>query len=180
MFQEDYGFPFHSAPPNGFYIQNLTGAGNRFYITGDYDPATKRGARVWEGPLTTGVWHDWLVHKKLTTDASGFLEVWLDGHPLTFLHGRTRLSGQHTMLAGARSANFSLMQYRAAGMFPMDRWPAGLTIYFDEARVGSTRGDRRAGSIARRLPEKRNAPLARGVRYALCHPGYIWSCMRRR
>jgi len=139
MFQEDYGFPFHSVPPNGFYIQDLTGAGNRFYITGDYDPATKRGTQVWEGPLTTGVWHDWLVHKKLTTDATGFLEVWLDGHPLTFINGGTRLSGQHTMLAGARSANFSLMQYRAAGMFPTDRYPRGLTIYFDEARVGTTR-----------------------------------------
>jgi hypothetical protein len=31
------------------------------------------------------------------------------------------------------------MQYRAAGMFPVERYPAGLTIYFDEARVGSTR-----------------------------------------
>jgi len=139
MFQEDYGFPFHSAPPNGFYIQNLGGDGNRFYITGDYDPATKRGERVWEGPLTSGVWHDWLVHKKLAIDASGFLEVWLDGHPLTFTNGSTRLDRQHTMLAGASSANFSLMQYRAAGMFPVERYPAGLTIYFDEARVGSTR-----------------------------------------
>jgi hypothetical protein len=139
MFQEDYGPPFHSTPPNGFYIQNFEGTGNRFYITGDYDPATKKTTRVWSGPLTTGVWHDWLVHKKLTPDESGFLEVWLDGRPLTFTNGSTHLGGQQTMLAGATRANFSLMQYRQAGMFPMDRYPDGLTIYFDEARVGSTR-----------------------------------------
>jgi hypothetical protein len=43
------------------------------------------------------------------------------------------------MLTGATSANFSLMQYRSAGMFPVSSYPNGLTVYFDEARVGTTR-----------------------------------------
>jgi hypothetical protein len=31
------------------------------------------------------------------------------------------------------------MQYRKAGMFPVSQYPNGLTIYFDELRVGSSR-----------------------------------------
>jgi len=31
------------------------------------------------------------------------------------------------------------MQYRSAGMFPVSQYPDGLTIYFDEAKVGTTR-----------------------------------------
>jgi hypothetical protein len=139
MFQEDYGAPFNSPPPNGIWLQNYDATGNRFYITGNYDGAAKTEARVWSTKVTTGVWHDWLVHKRFATDKSGWLELWFDGQQATFSNGSTRLTGQQTMLTGATTANFSLMQYRSAGMFPVSSYPNGLTIYFDEARVGTTR-----------------------------------------
>jgi len=139
MFQEDYGAPFNSPPPNGVWMQNYDGTGNRFYITGNYDGATKTNVHVWSAPATAGVWHTWLVHKRFATDKSGWLEVWFDGQQVTFSNGSTRLTNQQTMLTGATSANFSLMQYRHAGMFPVSSYPNGLTIYFDEARVGTSR-----------------------------------------
>jgi len=58
---------------------------------------------------------------------------------VTFSNGSTRLTNQQTMLTGATSANFSLMHYRHAGMFPVSSYPNGLTLYFDEARVGTSR-----------------------------------------
>jgi len=139
MFQEDYGYPFHSTPPNGFYLQNFDGTGNRFFVTGDYDPVAKTAVRVWDAPVAYGVWHDWLVHRKLALDTSGFLEVWLDGQAVTFDNNSTHLGGQHTMLAGATSANFGVIHYRKAGMFPVANYPNGLTLYFDEVRAGTTR-----------------------------------------
>jgi hypothetical protein len=139
MFQEDYGAPFNSPPPNGVWMQNYDGTGNRFYITGNYDGATKTNVRVWSAPATPGVWHTWLVHKRFATDKSGWLEVWFDGQQVTFSNGSTRLTNQQTMLTGATSANFSLMHYRHAGMFPVSSYPNGLTLYFDEARVGTSR-----------------------------------------
>jgi hypothetical protein len=139
MFQEDYGAPFNSPPPNGVWMQNYDGTGNRFYITGNYDGATKTNVHVWSAPATPGVWHTWLVHKRFATDKSGWLEVWFDGQQVTFSNGSTRLTNQQTMLTGATSANFSLMHYRHAGMFPVSSYPNGLTIYFDEARVGTSR-----------------------------------------
>jgi hypothetical protein len=139
MFQEDYGAPFNSPPPNGIWLQNYDGTGNRFYVTGNYDGVAKTVARVWSTKVTTGVWHDWMVHKRFATDKSGWLEVWFDGQQVTFSNGSTRLTNQQTMLTGATSANFGLLQYRSAGMFPVSSYPNGLTIYFDEARVGTTR-----------------------------------------
>jgi len=139
MFEEDYGAPFNSPPPNGIWLQNFDGTGNKFYITGNYDGSAKTVQRVWSTKIVTGVWHDFVVHKRFATDKSGWLEVWFDGQQVTFSDGSTRLTNQQTMLTGATSANFSLMQYRSAGMFPVSSYPNGLTVYFDEARVGTTR-----------------------------------------
>jgi len=139
MLQEDYGAPFNSPPPNGVWLQNFDGTGNKFYITGNYDAATKTNVRVWSTKIVTGVWHDFMVHKRFATDKSGWLEVWFDGQQVVFDNGSTRLTGQQTMLSGATSANFSMMQYRSAGMFPVSQYPNGLTIYFDELRVGTSR-----------------------------------------
>jgi hypothetical protein len=95
--------------------------------------------RVWSTKIVTGVWHDFMVHKRFATDKSGWLEVWFDGQQVTFSNGSTRLSNQQTMLTGATSANFSMMQYRSASMFPVSQYPNGLSIYFDELQVGTSR-----------------------------------------
>jgi polysaccharide lyase-like protein len=140
MVQEDYGSPYKSVPPNGVYFRNWDGSGNRWYLDGDYDGATKESQRVWEGPaVTTGVWHDFLIHKRFATDRTGWIEGWFDGQPMTFYNGQTRLTDQQTMLTGATAAGFQLMHYRRAGMFPPDEYPDGLTLYFDDGRVGTSR-----------------------------------------
>jgi hypothetical protein len=139
MFQEDYGAPFKSPPPNGVWLQNFDGTGNKFYITGNYDAATKTNVRVWSAKIVYGVCHDFVVHTRSATDKSGWLEVWFDGQQVTFSNGSTRLSNQQTMLTGATSANFSMMQYRSASMFPVSQYPNGLSIYFDELQVGTSR-----------------------------------------
>ena len=139
LVEEDYGAPFNSTPPSALYLQD-NGSGNHWYVTGNYDAATKTNIHVWNGPaVTTGVWHDVVWHKRFATDKSGYIEMWFDGQQVVWYNGTTRLTNQQTMLTGATNANFSLMQYRKAGMFPLSSWPNGFTIYFDEARVGTTR-----------------------------------------
>lgn len=142
MVQEDYGAPYNSTPPNAMWLQNWDGSGNRWYLGGDYDPATKSIKHVWDGPkVTTGIWHDFMVHKRFATDKSGWVELWFDGQQVRFNNGQTRLTNQQTMLTGATAAGFQLMHYRHANMFPVSKYPNGLTIYFDEARVGTSRSD---------------------------------------
>jgi hypothetical protein len=120
-------------------MQNYDGTGNRFYLTGNYDGVAKTNVRVWSAPATTGVWHDFMIHKQFATDKTGWLEGWFDGQPIVWSNGSTRLTNQQTMLSGGSNADFALLQYRSAGMFPISAYPNGLTVYMDEARVGTTR-----------------------------------------
>lgn len=125
ILQQDYGPPYHSVAPTEFKIAAYDGV-NHFELNGLI-------GLQWHAPVPVGRWNDFLVHKRFATDATGWIEVWFNGQPIVFQNGSTRLTGIATMLSGATGAAFKLAQYRQYGMFDQ------ATIYFDEARVGTTR-----------------------------------------
>jgi hypothetical protein len=124
LFQQDYGSPFNSVPPSAWYIAVYSGVPH-LQLTGLYNAGVVQP--IWHAPLTRGVWHTFLVHKRFATDKTGFVEAWVDGSrviPLTYMQ---------TMLGGATSASFYLNHYR-----DLDAITSSATIYFDEAKVGTT------------------------------------------
>ena len=147
LFQEDYGEPFNSDPPIAFYLQNFDGKGNRLYITGNYNPSTKRTEHIWEGPLVpTDRWVTFMPHRRLATDKSGWFECWIDGKPITFKNGQTRMGGQQTMLTGATTANTGFMHYRKDARAGGIKGP--VTIVLDHFRLGRTREAVEQGLVA--------------------------------
>lgn len=125
ILQQDYGPPYHSVAPTEFKIAAYNGV-NHFELNGLI-------GLQWHAPVPVGRWNDFLVHKRFATDATGWIEVWFNGQPIVFKNGSTRLTGIATLLPGATGAAFKLAQYRQYGMFDQ------ATLYFDEARVGTTR-----------------------------------------
>jgi hypothetical protein len=119
-----------------------------------YNAATKSNYRVAQLDRPKGQWIDLLIHIKISTSPSGgFVELWRDGVnvPLTggvTTNGVSRLTCQ-TMLANHASGGMALMlnNYRPY----VNKTTTGSTIlYFDEAKVGTTRAavDPRASGSA--------------------------------
>jgi len=130
VIQQDYGRPYDSVPIVTWGLDQRDGK------------TVLRLARnaqygwdwPWWEPVPFDRWIDFVVHKKFAAeaDAGGFVEAWVDGLPLTFATGGTRLFMQ-TMIAGATAYAFMLDSYRAVHMFPT------ATLYFDAARLGTSR-----------------------------------------
>jgi hypothetical protein len=86
----------------------------------------------WRMPLVKGRWITVLLHERFGSD--GFVEMWIDGQPVSFF-GREQHLAMQTMDAsnneGANAAK--IMQYREAGMFD------SASVYFGALLVGKTR-----------------------------------------
>jgi Polysaccharide lyase len=86
----------------------------------------------WQQPLIKGSWTTVLLHERFASD--GFVEMWINGQPISFFGRETRLN-MKTMDAsndgGSNSAK--IMQYREAGMFDTG------TIDFGALKIGLTR-----------------------------------------
>jgi len=79
---------------------------------------------------------DFPQHTRFSTDpAVGFVELWVDAQPITLANGQTRYPCQTMLATHTGGAQFFLNNYHAAGMAGF----ADETIYFDEAKVGTTR-----------------------------------------
>ena len=129
VIEEDYGPPFAGPPAVGWAIL--------FYDAPVFAMDTE-GSTQWSTPLMTDRWIDYLVHKRFSQSAaSGFVEAWVDGQPLTFsgCGGCTQLP-LATMSAGQTLLDLIMLQYRA-----IDASGAGdfMDIYFDDVRIGTTR-----------------------------------------
>ncbi|MDX6625323.1 MAG: hypothetical protein QOE56_312 [Solirubrobacterales bacterium] len=86
----------------------------------------------WQMPLTKGSWVSVLLHERFAGD--GFVEMWINGQPVSFFGRETRLAMQtmdSSNKGGANSAK--IMQYRQEGMFE------SASVFFGPLKLGLTR-----------------------------------------
>jgi hypothetical protein len=129
VFQEDYGAPWDGSPAVGW---NFDFTANPKKIRMD------RGEQYGHDQpggvdIATGRWMDLLVHKKFANTASGggFVEAWVDGAPIAFPGGVTKLMTQ-TMHSTQNQLGFYLTAYRMRGYF------TSFDVYYDAIRIGTT------------------------------------------
>ena len=86
----------------------------------------------WQAPLTKGTWVTVLTHERLAAD--GFIEMWINGQPVSFFGRETRLEMKTMDDSNDGGANsIRIAQYRQAGMFETG------TIYFGPVLLGASR-----------------------------------------
>ena len=121
---EIHGPPFAGSSPWQVEIvdDRLQWTRNRSY---DYDVP-------WQTPLRKGAWVTLLLHERFAAD--GFVEMWIDGQPVSFFGRETRLAMKTMDSTNGGGANAAkIMNYRKAGMFETG------TVYFGPLLLGSTR-----------------------------------------
>jgi hypothetical protein len=133
LLEGPYGEPFDGTPP--WHIE-VGGNHIRWMRNDTYDWDVP-----WQMPLVRGRWVRILVHGRF--DRRGFVEMWVDGHRITFFDGHTYNQNHHRATRRLRmqtrdrsndeGPNFAaLMSYREAGMFNT------LTIYQGPMALGPT------------------------------------------
>jgi hypothetical protein len=119
-----YGPPFNSSSPWQIELigDHLQWTRNRTY---DFDVP-------WQAPLVKGSWVTVLTHERFAAD--GFIEMWINGQPVSFFGRETRLE-MKTMDSsnGTGTNSIRISQYRQAGMFETG------TTYFGPVLLGTTR-----------------------------------------
>jgi hypothetical protein len=134
LLEGPYGEPFDGTPP--WHIE-ANGGNLQWSRNGTYNWDVP-----WEMPLVKGRWVHVLIHSRFAPD--GWVEMWVDGKPVTFFPGNTynpgseaattRLQMQTLDSSNAGGPNFAVIQsYRQKGMFD------SLTIYQGPMRIGETR-----------------------------------------
>jgi len=134
LMQGPYGPPYNGSPPfhievNGNHIQWARN------LTYKWDVP-------WQMPLVRNSWVSVMIHERFAAD--GFLELWVNGQPITFFGSGTynpnhvaptqRLETQTMDSSNNGGTNSVVLQsYRKIGMFP------SLTTYAGPLKIGSTR-----------------------------------------
>ncbi len=86
----------------------------------------------WRMPVPKGRWVTVLLHERFASD--GFVEMWIDGQPVSFFGNTPRLQMQTMDSSNDGGANAAkIMQYREAGMFE------SASVYFGPLKLGTTR-----------------------------------------
>jgi hypothetical protein len=86
----------------------------------------------WRMPLVKDRWISVLLHERFADD--GWVEMWIDGQPVDFFEGGTRLSMQTMDSSNNGGPNAAkIMNYREAGMFD------SASVYFGPLKLGTTR-----------------------------------------
>lgn len=128
-----YGPPFDNSPP--WHIE-VKGRQIEWVRNGTYNWDVP-----WHMPLVRGRWINVLMHCRFSSH--GFVEMWINGHHITFFRGNTYNPGHHRRTkrlrmrtrdqSNDRGANFAvLMNYRKAGMFRT------VTVYQGATELGAT------------------------------------------
>ena len=91
---------------------------------------------AWNGPsmssLLDGRWHDFTLHVQFAKDASGYLEVWLDGVRQTMVNGATRIN-LPTMCPADTHV------FPKLGVYGMDHGTGGGPVHWIESpRIGTS------------------------------------------
>ncbi|HWN73658.1 MAG TPA: heparin lyase I family protein, partial [Solirubrobacterales bacterium] len=134
LLEGPYGGPFNGSPP--WQIQVV---GNSIQWTRN---KTYAWDVPWKMPLVKEKWVDVVVHERFGTN--GYVEMWIDGQPITFFSGSTYNPAKvaptsHLNMATMDSSNnggansIILQSYRKAGMFP------SVTVYEGPLTIGKTR-----------------------------------------
>jgi outer membrane biosynthesis protein TonB len=134
LLEGPYGGPFNGSPP--WQIQVV---GNSIQWTRN---KTYSWDIPWKMPLVKEKWVNVLVHERFGT--SGYVEMWINGQPITFFSGGTYnpngvASTSHLNMATMDSSNnggantIILQSYRKAGMF------SSATVYEGPLTIGKTR-----------------------------------------
>jgi hypothetical protein len=138
LLEGPYGAPFNGSPP--WQIQVV---GNSIQWTRN---KTYSWDVPWKMPLVKEKWVDVVVHERF--GSSGYVEMWIDGQPITFFSGGTYNPSKvaptsHLSMATMDSSNnggansIILQSYRKAGMFSSATVFEGpLTIGKTQASVG--------------------------------------------
>jgi Polysaccharide lyase len=134
LLQGPYGPPWAGTPP--FHIE-VNGGVIKWQRNSTY------GWDIpWQMPLVRGRWVNFMIHERFGAD--GWVEMWVDGQPITFFAGGTVNPSQiaptqHLAMATMDSSNdgqpnsIYLQSYRKKGMFP------SLTVYHGPLTIGTTR-----------------------------------------
>ena len=134
VFQEDYGAPWDGSPSLGWNLDLVKNPKAFRLDRGEQYGHDQPGTAT----MILGHWVDFLVHKKFanTANGGGFIEVWVDGTPMTFnasgCTNCTRLMMQ-TMHSTQKSVGFYLSTYREKGFF------SSFDVYYDAVRIGTSR-----------------------------------------
>lgn len=134
LLEGPYGGPFNGSPP--WQIQVV---GNSIQWTRN---KTYSWDVPWKMPLVKEKWVDVVVHERF--GSSGFVEMWINGQPVTFFAGGTYNplgvgSTNHLNMATMDSSNnggansIILQSYRKAGMF------SSVTVFEGPLTVGKSR-----------------------------------------
>lgn len=124
-----YGPPFGGSGPWEVEVSgsNISWTRNRTY---NFDTP-------WQMPIVRGRWINVLLHERFASN--GFVEMWIDGQPVTFFPGKSTAAQKLVMATmdssnnGATGNAAKILNYRKVGMFP------SITVYFGALRVGKTR-----------------------------------------
>jgi hypothetical protein len=134
LLEGPYGAPFNGSPP--WQIQ----------VVGNYIQWTRNKTYNWDVPwrmpLVKEKWVDVLVHEQFAS--SGWVEMWINGQPITFFAGGTYNPGHAATttrlgMATMDSSNnggpnsIILQSYRQAGMF------SSVSVYEGQLQIGHTR-----------------------------------------
>ncbi|MGN6557231.1 MAG: heparin lyase I family protein, partial [Solirubrobacterales bacterium] len=133
LLEGPYGGPFNGSPP--WQIQVV---GNSIQWTRN---KTYSWDVPWKMPLVKEKWVDVVVHERF--GSSGFVEMWVDGQPVTFFSGGTNnplhvAPTTHLNMATMDSSNnggansIILQSYRKAGMF------SSVTVFEGPLTVGKS------------------------------------------
>jgi len=134
LLEGPYGAPFNGSPP--WQIQVV---GNSIQWTRN---KTYSWDVPWKMPLVKEKWVDVLVHERF--GSSGYVEMWIDGQPITFFSGSTYNplhagSTTHLNMATMDASNNGggnmviLQSYRKLGMFP------SVSVFEGPLTIGKTR-----------------------------------------
>jgi hypothetical protein len=140
--QQDFAAPFSGSPPIGFGFSDSGDGVDRIDARLDDAVAT----RIWQTPLAAlkGTWIKFVTEKRVASDGSGYLKLWVNDVAQRFActagsarcptSDRTYL---HTTLkpGSTERHRFYVNNYRRKGQ------AATTTLYFDNAKVGTTLAD---------------------------------------
>lgn len=151
-----YGLPMvvrHTK--NGFQISNrASGCGSR---PGCNEGTPLRQFKADNIPMKLGQWNDFVMHLKFTSDADGFIRIWVNGNLELDEKGRNYYE-EHTRYPFFKMGLYQ-SQYKFSGWSENIVWNVNeRTLYHDELRIGGAQSSYDEVAPGLTQPPKPNKP----------------------